>query len=101
MQRIPSIWVCFTTQGVIQNGSVFRYQTHTSGHFYIGVAPGGLDPPVCGVSQVTMWPYKALQECLFLPKYTDDKRWEWDLTLRSWSLEERKLFLSCIVVLID
>ena len=34
MQRIPSILVCFTTQGVIQNGSVFRYQTHTSGHFF-------------------------------------------------------------------
>ena len=39
MQRIPSIWVYFTTQGVIQNGSVFRYQTHTSGRLYIGVAP--------------------------------------------------------------
>ena len=39
MQRIASIWVCFTTQSVIQNGSVFRYQTHTSGHLYIGVAP--------------------------------------------------------------
>ena len=37
----------------------------------------------------------------FLPKYADDKRWEWDLSLRLWSLEERKLFLSCIVVLID
>ena len=44
MQRIPSIWVCFTTQGFIQNWSVFRYQTHTSGHFYIGVAPWGSNP---------------------------------------------------------
>ena len=44
MQRIPSIWVCFTTQGVIQNGSVFRYQTPTSGRLYIGVAP----PPPTG-----------------------------------------------------
>ena len=42
MQRIPSIWVCFTTQSVIQNGSVFRYQTHTSGHLYIGGAPPGI-----------------------------------------------------------
>ena len=25
-------WVCFTTQNVIPNGSVFRYQTHTFGH---------------------------------------------------------------------
>ena len=34
--------MCFTTQGLIQNGSIFKYQTHTSGHFYIGVAPLGL-----------------------------------------------------------
>ena len=32
--------------GVIQNGSVFRNQTHTSGHLFIGVAPG---LPVCHI----------------------------------------------------
>ena len=47
MQRIPSIWVCFTTQGVIQNGSVFRPRTHASGHFILE------SPPPPGVS-VTM-----------------------------------------------
>ena len=31
----------FTTRGVIQNGCIFRYPTHTSGHVYIGVAPLG------------------------------------------------------------
>ena len=43
MQRIPSIWVCITTKGVIQNGSVFRYPTHTLARFYIGVAPLGVE----------------------------------------------------------
>ena len=41
MQRIPSIWVCITIKGVIQYGPVFRYPTHTSARFYIGVAPLG------------------------------------------------------------
>ena len=29
----------FFTQGVLQNGYIFRPSTHTSGHFYTGVAP--------------------------------------------------------------
>ena len=36
----PLIWVCFTSKGVIQNGSIFRYPTHTSGHFHTGIAWG-------------------------------------------------------------
>ena len=32
----------FTTRGVIQNGCIFRYPTHTSGHFDFGVVPLGL-----------------------------------------------------------
>ena len=31
--------VCFTTKNIIQNGSIFRYPKHTSGHFHIEVAP--------------------------------------------------------------
>ena len=44
MQRIPSIWVCFTTQGVIQNGFVFRYQTHTPRHFILESPPPPTHP---------------------------------------------------------
>ena len=43
----PLIWVCFTNQGVIQYGYVLRFLTHTSGHFYAGVAP---PPPPCSLS---------------------------------------------------
>ena len=32
------------TNGVLQNGYIFRPPTHTSGHFYTGVAP----PPTPG-----------------------------------------------------
>ena len=45
MQRNPSIWVCFFTYGVLQNGYILRTPTHTSGHFSTGVAP----PPPPGV----------------------------------------------------
>ena len=41
MQRVHSIWVYFTLEGVIQNGSILKSRTHTTGHFYIGVAPPG------------------------------------------------------------
>ena len=39
MQRIPSIWVCILTKGLLQNGFVFRLQTHTSGHFILESPP--------------------------------------------------------------
>ena len=32
----------FYNKGVLQNQSIFRYPTQTSGHFYIGVAPPGM-----------------------------------------------------------
>ena len=35
----PFIMCMFYTRSVIQNGSIFKSQTHTSGHFDIGVAP--------------------------------------------------------------
>ena len=37
--RIPSIWACFTNQRCHSCGCVFRFLTHTSGYFHIGVAP--------------------------------------------------------------
>ena len=58
MQKVHSLWVYFTPEGVIENGPIFKSRTHTSGHFYIGVTtppppqgadpgggPGGQDPP--------------------------------------------------------
>ena len=47
MQRVHSLWVCFTPEGVIQKGSIVKSRTHTSWHFDIGVAPrvyGGRSP---------------------------------------------------------
>ena len=38
-QRVHSLWVCFTPDGVIQSGYIFKSLTHTSRHFDIGVAP--------------------------------------------------------------
>ena len=40
MQRVHSLRVCFTPEGVIQNGSIFKSRTHTSGYFDTKVAPG-------------------------------------------------------------
>ena len=51
-QRVHSLWVCFTPEGVIQNGSIFKSWTHTSGHFNIGVAPPG-----CVYTVATEWTY--------------------------------------------
>ena len=45
VQGIPTIWICFASKGVLQNGSVFWYPTHTSVHFYVGVAAPS-PPPV-------------------------------------------------------
>ena len=39
MQRVHSLWVCLTLEGVIENGSTFKSWTHTSWHSYFGVAP--------------------------------------------------------------
>ena len=39
-QRIHQFWVCFTPEGVLQNGSIFKSQTH----FDIGVAPWAIVP---------------------------------------------------------
>ena len=39
MQGVCSLWVCFTPEGVIQNGSIFKSRTHTSGHFDIREIP--------------------------------------------------------------
>ena len=36
----PFILAWFTTGGVLQNGSILKSWTHTSGHFDIGVANG-------------------------------------------------------------
>ena len=55
MQRVHSLWVCFTPEGVIQNGSIFKSRAHISRHFYIGVAPPPLGGqyPLGGPSYVT------------------------------------------------
>ena len=44
MHRVHSLWVCFTPDGVIQNGYIFKSRTHTSGHFDIGVTPSPRAP---------------------------------------------------------
>ena len=48
----PFIMVCFTLEGVIQNGSIFKSWTHTSRHFDSGIAPPPwaicIAPPGCG-----------------------------------------------------
>ena len=45
MQKVHSLWVYFTLEGVIENGSIFKSWTHTSGHFYIGVTTPSPPPP--------------------------------------------------------
>ena len=45
MQRVHSLWVCFTPEGVIQNGSIFKSRTHTSGHFLYWSHPPLPPPP--------------------------------------------------------
>ena len=70
VQRITSTWVCFTTQTVIQNGSVFRYQTHTSGHLYIGVAPPG--PVVDSQTLECIIAHLGIQRCVHVFCFLQD-----------------------------
>ena len=35
--NIPSSWVCLTTEGILQNGSIFKSVKHIHKHFDFGV----------------------------------------------------------------
>ena len=39
MRRVLSLWVCYTTEVVLQNGFVLKSRTHTAGDFGIGGTP--------------------------------------------------------------
>ena len=62
MQRVHSLWVCFTPEGVIQKGSIVKSRTHTSGHLDIGVAPPGtrVTPPPLACRALTAFPSVSL-----------------------------------------
>ena len=63
----PFIMGVFTAEGVIQNGSIFKSRTHTSGHFDIGVAPRALGA-VCAQSPsrgpALRYPIRSAEICL-------------------------------------